>query len=87
MQYYVQCYDMSTGYIKGSCPPMFDDKNKKPIEACGSDGIFFVDGRLKLSNVQRIAKEHCEKHKFIGYRIYKSHHIEPVQDNPNITFV
>lgn len=67
---FIQFYNMSTGYIEGSIPPMFDDANKKPIEACGSDSIFHVDGRLSMKNIHRIAKDiGTKRKKFCGYKI------------------
>ena len=49
MKTFIQFYRLSTGYIQGSIPPKFDKAHAKPIEALGSDGVLFVDGRWSKS--------------------------------------
>lgn len=66
---FIQFYNMSTGYIKGTIPPKFSDENKKPIPACGSNSVYKCDGRWSLSTMHRVAKEEAKKRGFIGYSI------------------
>ena len=88
MRNYVHFYTMSTGYIEGSTPPQFDEKHKKPIEACGSDGVLILDGSFGTDRVFSEAIENCKKYNFIGFRTYKSFKLSHCQpNNPKITYV
>lgn len=74
---YVQFYQKSTGYIAGSIPPRFSDANIKPIEMCGSDGVYILDGRNNLDNMILDAEKRLEKMRMIhtyiiGYKIIKA---------------
>lgn len=73
---YVQFYQKSTGYVAGSIPPRFSDANIKPIEICGSDGVYILDGRNNLDNMIFDAEKRLEKmrtiHNVIGYKIIKA---------------
>ena len=51
MKYYIQFKTLSTGYVEGTIPPIFKDENKKPIDLCGSDGVYILDGRLSLQSM------------------------------------
>lgn len=51
MKHYIQLKSLSTGYIQGSVPPQFSKDNIKPIDSLGSDGIFYLDNRVSLSNM------------------------------------
>lgn len=62
---------MSTGYIEGSIPPQFDDAHKKPIEACGSNGVLILDARCSTQFKLDVAEVTCKKRGFVGYRIYQ----------------
>ena len=71
---YVQMYHLSTGYVKGSMPPRFDEKLKKPIEACGSENVVVLDARLKLSRLKQQADSLLSSPKFhraCGYRLMR----------------
>ena len=77
MKVYVQFYHLSTGYIEGSIPPRFSDENKKPIELCGSDGVFILDGRNNIETMEEDAQQRMQKlNKFgkqiTGYRILRA---------------
>lgn len=71
MRYWVQFLQMSTGYIPGTVPPQFGAP--APIDACGSDGVMPLDGRLSYENMIRAAKEKAQSmehfRKFVGFRI------------------
>lgn len=74
---YVQFYQNSTGYIAGSIPPRFSDDHIRPIEMCGSDGVYILDGRNNLDNMIIDAEERMEKMRtihtyIIGYKIIKA---------------
>ena len=73
---YVQFYQKSTGYIVGSIPPRFSDANIKPIEMCGSDGAYILDGRNNLNSMILDAEKRLEKirtiHSICGYKIIKA---------------
>jgi len=69
MSKYIQFYGMSTGYVPGSIPPKFSEAHKKPIELCGSDSIFPIDGRFCDATVHQVAKEQALKRRAIGYKI------------------
>lgn len=66
---FAQFHHLSTGYVEGSIPPRFEESNKKPIPACGSDSVYVFDGRWGLprccSEAHRVAKARG----FIGYSI------------------
>lgn len=77
MKLYVQFYQNSTGYIAGSIPPRFSENNKKPIELCGSDGVFVLDGRNNIETMKDDAQQRMQKlNKFgkqiTGYRILRA---------------
>lgn len=68
---YAQFFNMSTGYIDGSIPPQFDDAHKKPIEACGSDGVLTLDARCSPQFKHDVSAVTCKSRGFVGYRIYQ----------------
>ena len=76
MKYYAIYLKNSTGYIEGTIPPEFSDSHIKPIDALGSDSIFYLDGRWSLATMKyEIEKRMNEMNKnlgsrFIGYKIY-----------------
>ena len=74
---YVQFYHNSTGYIAGSIPPQFSDENIKPIEMCGTDGVFILDGRNNIDTMVFDAEKRMSKMRMIhpdicGYKIIKA---------------
>lgn len=77
VSYYATFYTMSTGYVEGSCPPEFDDNNRKPIEACGDRSIIIIDGRTTKTNAQEIAKYACIVRGYVGYVL---HHGDNIRD-------
>lgn len=69
---YIQFYQMSTGYVEGSKPPRFDDANKKPIEAVGSEYVYVLDGRHNLNSCLMEAAHRASSpryHRCVGYKI------------------
>ena len=77
MKVYVQFYQNSTGYIAGSIPPRFSDEHIRPIEMCGSDGVFVLDGRNNIETMKDDANERVQKlNKFgkqiTGYKIVRA---------------
>ena len=64
---YIQFYNLSTGYVKGSIPPRFDDEHKVPIEACGSDGVYHIDKYARSYEIAKIAQRIGKQRKFVGY--------------------
>lgn len=80
---YVQFYQKSTGYIAGSIPPRFSDANIKPIEMCGSDGVYILDGRNNIDNMIIDAEMRLQKIRMIhpgicGYEIIKAQRLSDV---------
>ena len=69
MKTFIQFYTLSTGYIQGTIPPKFDKAHQKPIEALGSDGVLFVDGRWSKSTQHEKAREYAKTRGFIGYTL------------------
>lgn len=41
------------------------------IEACSDRAVIILDGRYNLSDNKIIARLHCEKRGFLGFRIFK----------------
>lgn len=74
MKYYIQYYKYSTGYIQNSRPPQFCDSHIKLIEACGSDGVATLDGRLSLHGMHEMAEKFNESNfkRFPAYKIMRS---------------
>ncbi len=68
---FAKFFHNSTGYVEGSIPPIFKPENVKPVEVCGSDGFFYLDGRLNLNNAIKKATEVCKQRKFKGFTIHK----------------
>lgn len=66
---YAQFYTLSTGYIAGTIPPQFGQR--QPIEACGTNGVVIIDGRVSLDSAHAIAQETCRKRGYIGWRLYE----------------
>ena len=69
MKTFIQFYSLSTGYIQGTIPPKFDKAHQKPIEALGSDGVLFVDGRWSKRTQHEKAREYAKARGFIGYTL------------------
>lgn len=73
MKHYIQLQTLSTGYIQGTIPPQFSNDNIKPIDLLGSDGLFYLDNRLSLSNMIEkgfdICKKHISKNRIVGFKI------------------
>lgn len=68
---FAQFYKMSLGYVQGSVPPIFREENKRPIEACGSDGVLVMDGRFSLNTQRMVAKEVCRQRGYIGFSLHE----------------
>lgn len=68
--HYAQFYHLSTGYVPGSIPPAFDNAHKRPIPACGSDGVTLLDGRLSTRNQATKAREICRARGFVGFSLH-----------------
>lgn len=66
---YAQFFIMSTGYVPGSIPPRFDAAHVVPIEACGSDGVYILDGRYRLARCVAVARAECKRRGFVGFTI------------------
>ena len=66
---FAQFWKPSTGYVAGSIPPRFEAEAVRPIEACGSDGVLPIDGRLSLANAASLARDMCKRRGFIGFTI------------------
>lgn len=66
---YVQFFQMSTGYVPGSIPPVFCENNRTPIEACGDRGIVRVDGRISRDRVAAIARRTAVERGYVGYQV------------------
>lgn len=67
---FAQFFHLSTGYISGSIPPAFDASARKPIPACGSDGLIYLDGRHGLPRQAAQAREVCRQRGFIGFTLH-----------------
>ncbi len=66
---YAQFFILSTGYVPGSIPPRFDAAYTAPIEACGSDSVFILDGRYRLARCVAVARAECRRRKYVGFTI------------------
>lgn len=64
---YAQFFCLSTGYVPGSIPPRFDDDYKRPIPACGTDSVMYVDGRYSDERAIAEARAECNRRGFIGF--------------------
>lgn len=72
MKYYIQFKTLSTGYIQGTIPPQFSKENIKPIDKIGSDGIYYLDNRLSLSNMIGKGFELCkQKNNTVGFSLVR----------------
>jgi hypothetical protein len=69
MKSFIQFYNISTGYVQGTIPPVFKESAKKPIPACGSDSIYPCDGRATLYNRIHLARKICRQRNYIGFTI------------------
>lgn len=67
---FAQFYHLSTGYIKGTTPPVFSEENRKPIEACGSNAVLPLDGRYGANRMHSEAAKVCRERGFIGYSLH-----------------
>jgi hypothetical protein len=67
---FAQFFHLSTGYVPGSIPPAFDAALKKPIPACGSDGILYLDGRWSLRKQVEKSREVCRQRGFLGFTLH-----------------
>ena len=88
MKVYVQFYHMSTGYVEGSIPPCFSEINKKPIELCGSDGVFVLDGRNNIETMKEDAQQRLQKLNNFGKQItgYKIIRANSFLDNGKVVY-
>jgi len=75
-------FQMSTGYVKGSAPPIFRDDAKKPIEATGDRATIILDGRHTLQDNIALAKDECAKRGYIGFML---HHGDTLNRSKPIT--
>ena len=66
---FAQFFTMSAGYIPGTIPPQFG--TPKPTEACGTDAVLIIDGRLSLHNAATIAAKVAKERGYIGYAIHQ----------------
>jgi hypothetical protein len=84
MKVYVQFYHLSTGY-EGT---QFSESNKKPIELCGSDGVFILDGRNSLETMKDDANDRMQKLNKFGEQItgYKIVRANSFLDNGKVVY-
>lgn len=68
---YAQFFQMSTGYVPGTIPPVFDWARQQPIEACGDRGVIVIDQRIRPADAGRIAAAECAKRGYVGWRMYE----------------
>jgi hypothetical protein len=74
MKHYIKFKILSTGYVEGTIPPQFSKDQVRPIDACGSDSVYYLDNRLSLSNMILKGRELCEKRgNKVGFSIYRYH--------------
>ena len=66
---FAQFWTMSTGYIPGTIPPEFGTPS--PIEACGSNAVLVIDGRLSLHNAIVVAAKVAKERGYTGFSIHK----------------
>lgn len=69
MKKYIQFMQLSTGYVPGSIPPRFDEDYKKPIDACGSDSVYPLDGRWCSATVHAVARLEAVRRKAVAYKL------------------
>lgn len=69
--YYIQFFNLSTGYVPGSVPPRFDDAYKTLQPACGDRAVIRVDGRTTAANVAWLAVGECTARGFAGYQVMR----------------
>jgi len=63
---------MSTGYVEGTIPPVFDDARKRPIEATGDRAVLVLDGRLSTARLPAVViASECARRGYVGYRVFK----------------
>lgn len=72
---YAEFYELCTGYVQGSIPPVFDRTKRKPIPACGDRSVIIIDGRLARYTMHAIAREEAVKRGYIGYKLCKGDNI------------
>ena len=65
---YAQFFHASTGYVAGSMPPRFDGE-RDLIPACGSDGVFPIDGRYSDARAASEARAACKRRGFAGFTL------------------
>ena len=66
---FAQFFTMSTGYIPGTIPPEFGTPS--PIEACGSNAVLIIDGRLSLHNATTTAAKVAKERGYVGFSIHQ----------------
>lgn len=68
MRQFAQFFHHSTGYVAGTIPPRFDGP-KTLIEACGSDSVLPIDGRLGLTSAINLARETARQRGYPAFEI------------------
>lgn len=76
MRLWAQFWCESTGYVKGTIPPVFREEAVEPVTACGSDGIAELKnyrGRVTGAHLA-MAREICRQrrqagHSFTGFSL------------------
>jgi hypothetical protein len=66
---YAKFYQLSTGYVEGTIPPVYKEEAKKPIEKLGSDSYTRLDARLTNANLKIKAAEIARQRNAIGFDI------------------
>ena len=70
MKYWIQFMGKSTGYIPGTIPPQFGVPTL--IDACGTDGMLPLDGRLSERSMRREALRRAQRMEhFKRYEAYR----------------
>ena len=68
---FIQFFQMSTGYVPGTIPPVFDPAYARPIEATGDRGIIRVDARLRNEAITKIAVGTAIERGYVGYQVWE----------------
>lgn len=52
------------------------------IPACGSDGIFYHDGRWARLTIHKKSEEICKQRKFLGYQLFYLDSLKRMTNDP-----
>lgn len=80
-------YVMSSGYVKGTSPALFNESNIRPIEATGSDALLELPDTLTHADKLTTVRNVCRERGYVGFVLASGDSITRLQQTRDLEFI